>query len=259
MNMNTLHTRLLTLALTCVALSFCRTATAANVCLEAGVSPILIEKQTQDAVTISWFHDGPSICREAYNVSLGLVGQLPNQQFELPGKSCPQVPPFGEPQRVCRYTLSVPCCMVHRIRVQACHSHTGLGARSECSLWRSVEVGQIYAVNLTQPNGAIYAIGNSDNLLWYGHEGRNDGTFRWSVNSEHPELNGRKVGNGWNVKHVFSGGDGIIYAIDQNNDLLWYRHEGRSDGTFRWTFDKGKKVGNGWNVKHVFSGATLAP
>ncbi len=52
---------------------------------------------------------------------------------------------------------------------------------------------------------------------------------------------------------------GIIYAITQNNDLMWYRHEGRNDGTFRWTFDEGKKVGNGWNVKHVFSGAILAP
>ncbi len=51
--------------------------------------------------------------------------------------------------------------------------------------------------------------------------------------------------------------DGIIYAITQNNDLMWYRHEGRNDGTFRWTFNEGKKVGNGWNVKHVFSGGAL--
>ena len=47
---------------------------------------------------------------------------------------------------------------------------------------------------------------------------------------------------------------GIIYAVMDNSDLLWYRHEGRDDGSFRWTSNEGRKVGNGWNVKHVFSG-----
>lgn len=32
-------------------------------------------------------------------------------------------------------------------------------------------------------------------------------------------------------KQVFSGGDGIIYALMDNGDLLWYRHDGRTDGT----------------------------
>jgi hypothetical protein len=27
---------------------------------------------------------------------------------------------------------------------------------------------------------------------------------------------------------------GLIYAISQNNELLWFRHEGRDDGSFRW-------------------------
>jgi hypothetical protein len=250
---------LLTMALTCAGVSFYQTAIAGNVCIQAGVSPLLVKTQTEDSVTIHWNYDGPSICRESYNVSLGLVGQGQNQQFEVAGSDCPTVPPFGEPQRVCRHTLLIPCCMKHSIGVQACHKHTGLGASSECSPWRSVEVGSVYAVNLTQPNGAIYAIVDNGDLLWYGHDGRNDGTFRWAVNSVHPELNGRKVGNGWNVKQVFSGGDGIIYAITQNNDLMWYRHDGRNDGTFRWAFNEGKKVGNGWSVKQVFSGATLAP
>jgi hypothetical protein len=97
-------------------------------------------------------------------------------------------------------------------------------------------------------DAVIYAISPNNDLMWYRHEGRNDGTFRWTSNE------GRKVGVGWNFKHVFSGGNGIIYAITQNNDLMWYRHEGRNDGTFRWTFNEGKKVGVGWNFKHVFSG-----
>ena len=101
--------------------------------------------------------------------------------------------------------------------------------------------------------GVIYVIKDNGDLLWYRHDGRNDGTFRWAFNE------GKKVGNGWNVKQIFYGGDGIIYVIKDNDDLLWYRHDGRTDGTFRWAFNEGKKVGNGWNVKQVFSDATLAP
>ena len=98
------------------------------------------------------------------------------------------------------------------------------------------------------PRGVIYGVVQNNDLLWYRHDGRNDGTFRWAFDA------GKKVGNGWDVKHVFSGGDGIIYAVMQNSDLLWFRHDGRADGTFRWAYDAGKKVGNGWDVKHVFYG-----
>ena len=51
-----------------------------------------------------------------------------------------------------------------------------------------------------------------------------------------------------------SQGSGVIYAVAPNDDLNWYRHDGRGDGSFRWTDDAARKVGNGWNVKHVFSG-----
>jgi hypothetical protein len=68
---------------------------------------------------------------------------------------------------------------------------------------------------------------------------------------------GKKVGVGWDVKQVFSSGDGIIYAQMPNNDLLWYRHDGRGDGSFRWGFPEGKKVGVGWNFVQLFSGAAL--
>ena len=35
---------------------------------------------------------------------------------------------------------------------------------------------------------------------------------------------------------------------------MWYRHDGRADGSFRWAYPQGKKVGTGWNMKHVFAG-----
>ncbi|MDF2571672.1 MAG: hypothetical protein K0R55_3276 [Sporomusa sp.] len=47
---------------------------------------------------------------------------------------------------------------------------------------------------------------------------------------------------------------GVIYALMDNGDLLWYRHDGRGDGSFTWAANEGKKVGNGWHAKQVFSG-----
>src|ERR1700676_1472681 len=50
-----------------------------------------------------------------------------------------------------------------------------------------------------------------------------------------------------------AGTNGVIYALSSNGDLLWYRHDGQADGTFRWA-PGGKKVGTGWAFKQVFSG-----
>jgi hypothetical protein len=72
-------------------------------------------------------------------------------------------------------------------------------------------------------------------LMWYRHDGRNDGSFKWEFKD------GKKVGVGWNVRHVFSGGGGVIYAVMNNGDLMWYRHDGRNDGSFKWLFPKGRR------------------
>src|SRR6185295_2708709 len=102
----------------------------------------------------------------------------------------------------------------------------------------------------TALRGAIYAIADNGDLLWYRHEGHFDGTPQWA-NGGH----GQTIGNGWNFKHVFSGGKGVVYAVTDNGDLLLYRHEGHSDGTPQWANGgHGQTIGNGWNFKHVFSG-----
>jgi hypothetical protein len=104
-------------------------------------------------------------------------------------------------------------------------------------------------------------------LMWARHLGRGDGSFRWQGPT-------KKVGSGWGqLQQVFSGGDGIIYAITpiveatlpigigpgmgghpaSGGDLMWYRHIGRDDGSFKW--EGPKKVGSGWGrLNHVFSG-----
>lgn len=47
---------------------------------------------------------------------------------------------------------------------------------------------------------------------------------------------------------------GVLYAWTFDGDLLWYRHLGRTDGTFRWATPRGGKVGNGWAFREVLPG-----
>jgi len=126
--------------------------------------------------------------------------------------------------------------------------------------------GVIYAVDPIV-EGSVPMIGRTPprtggHLYWYRHTGREDGSVRW----EGPEV----VGHGWgNFKHVFSGGDGNIYVVEPTVEssvprvgraappsggrLLWYRHVGRNDGSFRW--EGPEVVAHGWGqFKHVFSG-----
>src|SRR5436190_858374 len=97
-------------------------------------------------------------------------------------------------------------------------------------------------------SGVIYYVDGQNRLVWNRHDGRGDGSFRWT------EPTNRQVGTGWDVQHIFAGGDGVIYYVDGQNRLLWNRHDGRADGSFRWAEPTNRQVGTGWDVQHVFSG-----
>ncbi|HSJ68262.1 MAG TPA: tachylectin-related carbohydrate-binding protein [Anditalea sp.] len=140
------------------------------------------------------------------------------------------------------------------------------GWRDGTSSWDSQEGRKVgsgwnnFSKIFSGGNGVIYAIQKSTvdmrtgrrtggNLLWYRHDGRNTGTWDWASNS------GNKVGNNWSrFVNVFSGGNGIIYAIDENGNLLCYRHLGWFEGTFSWSPNSGEKIGHGWKFQHVFTG-----
>jgi hypothetical protein len=100
-------------------------------------------------------------------------------------------------------------------------------------------------------DGIIYAVKNNGDLQWYRHDGWTDGAVKWTHGD-----GGVKVGNGWgNARIVFSAGNGVIYAVLNNGDLQWYRHDGWADGAVKWTHgDGGVKVGGGWSATHVFPG-----
>jgi hypothetical protein len=94
------------------------------------------------------------------------------------------------------------------------------------------------------PSSIIYGIGANGELLWYRHDGRSDGTFRWAQGS------GKSVGTGWNnFETVFAGGNRDIYALEKasrdirtgrfiGGHLLWYRHDGWRDGNVAWVGPK---------------------
>lgn len=96
--------------------------------------------------------------------------------------------------------------------------------------------------------GVIYAVNADNDLLWYRHDGVGNGNWEWTDDSA------RKVGTGWDFKHVVSGGGGIIYAVNAADELLWYRHDGHGNGKWEWTADTGRRVGVGWSVKHLVYG-----
>jgi hypothetical protein len=134
--------------------------------------------------------------------------------------------------------------------VQGCNT-TLLG--SSCGKWSApIFVSTMKPLPPAAPpvaqlsKGVIYAVTLNDDLMWYRHDGRGDGSLRWAA------AEGRKIGQGWEFKQLFANA-GYLYGIKPTGELMWYHHLGREDGTFRW--EEGKQVGTGWaSFAQVFSG-----
>lgn len=109
--------------------------------------------------------------------------------------------------------------------------------------------------------GVLYGVDPTGALQWFRHEGHRDGGDGWAEGS------GKVLRNGWSYRHVFSGGDGVIYAIETTEldprtgrltgrNLLWFRHDGWRDGSDRWAPNSGSKVGRRWEgFSNVFGGS----
>ena len=99
-------------------------------------------------------------------------------------------------------------------------------------------------------DGVIYSIHTDGSLSWFQHSGRLNGVASWANAGK-----AVNVGQGWaNPIKVFSGGDGIIYAITSDGKLGWYRHDGRYTGTSLWAKNIFTQIGTGWHTfTHVFS------
>lgn len=104
-------------------------------------------------------------------------------------------------------------------------------------------------------DGIIYAIDDQGRLLWYKHRGWRDGggPETWD-----PQPAGHsEVGVGWGaMKHVVWAGESVLYAVNQDGQLLWYRHDGHrtGGGLATWAGHSGKVVGVGWgDMRHILS------
>jgi len=74
----------------------------------------------------------------------------------------------------------------------------------------------------------FYALKPDGVLLWYQHNGFNDGSFDWNG----PNNIGA---SGWNsFSKIIAGSDGVLYAIGQQGELWWYKHDGYEDGSPGW-------------------------
>jgi hypothetical protein len=92
----------------------------------------------------------------------------------------------------------------------------------------------------------IYAIRQNGDMLFYKHEGADDGSANWPIQA-------RQIGNGWDFQQVFAGPNGAVYAIRQNGDMLFYKHAGFNDGSANWPI-QARQIGNGWDFRQVFAG-----
>lgn len=93
---------------------------------------------------------------------------------------------------------------------------------------------------------AIYQINNIGQLIWMRHEDawEGGGNDSWSV---------KTLDAGWGrFLRLFAGGNGVLYAVEPNGDLYWYKHLGYVNGDSNALALR--KVGNGWqNFKQIFT------
>ncbi len=72
--------------------------------------------------------------------------------------------------------------------------------------------------------GSFYGVTADGTLMWYRHDGANDGTAKWTGPI--------RIASGWNVfKQIIAGGEGVLYGVGADGSLQWYRHTDYQDAT----------------------------
>ena len=113
-------------------------------------------------------------------------------------------------------------------------------------------------------NGVIYAVAQDGKLYWFRHltylnpvpepplaellnpmnQIKSTMTQRWMSSWQGPN----KVGDGWgSFPQIFSPGEGHIYAVLPNGDLMYHRHLGWQNGSYVWDEVSVRKIAEGWD------------
>jgi hypothetical protein len=119
------------------------------------------------------------------------------------------------------------------------------GANNVSTEWNAFK--QVF----TGGNGVIYAITQDGKLIWFRHS-----AFLTGQGADVPGAwdEAHEVASEWgDFRNAFSAGDGVIYAIAPDGQLLWFRHTGFADGRAEW--EGPIPLTGGWaNYEQVFSG-----
>ncbi len=92
-------------------------------------------------------------------------------------------------------------------------------------------------------DGVLYGIDADGTLRWYRHLDPVGGTPQWQATRF-----GAVIGAGWTrFRHVVSGGAGVLYAVEPDGRLTWWRHLGAPDGSTTWAVGSGTVIGNGFD------------
>lgn len=89
----------------------------------------------------------------------------------------------------------------------------------------------------------VYGLQANGDLIWRRIGGIASGIDTAAAPLRQAE---KPVGNGWNsFKHVFSTGEGVVYGVAANDDLVWYRQKNKDTGNAapQWV---SHVVGTGW-------------
>jgi M6 family metalloprotease-like protein len=100
--------------------------------------------------------------------------------------------------------------------------------------------------------GEIYGVKPEGPLLWYKYLGSGEPDSPATAHANWDSNSGNTIGRGWNgLQHLFPRGDGVIFAVHPNGNLLYYRYDG--DGTsdpnatgLNWDPNSGNTIGTGW-------------
>jgi Tachylectin len=96
------------------------------------------------------------------------------------------------------------------------------------------------ALTCTTPAVAMYHVDGAAQLRRWGFASPLDGTPGWTE---------QMIGTVWNGLNVVSGGNGMIYTIDQSGNLRWYDDDNYAKGGGpSWDRASGSVIGTGWNA-----------
>ena len=100
----------------------------------------------------------------------------------------------------------------------------------------------------------VLMVADNGDLHWYRYLGKGEhdptGGSGWDPKSSNI------IGRGWHgLRHLFGGSDGrggnVIYAVDRDGNLRWYRYTGTGDSdptgaSSAWSPNSGNIIGTGW-------------